>query len=113
MQENVLARYPGAPVRVLAIWFSMYPGDSRAGWDAARMPDPRATHFWDEGRQAGRFFAQRVDGFDGVLWDAYFLYGRSAQWQEVPGPLESSGSPVISAAPALEAALSGLFDAGC
>ncbi len=39
------------------------------------MPDPRVKHFWDGELEVARWFARQVDGFEGVSWDMYYLYG--------------------------------------
>jgi hypothetical protein len=70
--------------------------DARSFWDGRTLPDPRVTHYWDGDRRIGRWFAQNVDRYEGVSWDAYYLYGANAQWDEVPTGLVASGSTVYS-----------------
>lgn len=93
MQTELLERYPRANVRVYAVWFNMYEGDSRARWRRELMPDSRVEHFWDEGRVLGRRYfgdlarlasrqAPRTKATEGqVLWDAYLLYPAGATWE--------------------------------
>ena len=92
MQTELLERYPRANVRVYAVWFNMYEGDSRARWRRDLMPDSRVEHFWDEGRAlglryfddlarlAGRRAANTKETEGKVLWDAYLLYPTGATW---------------------------------
>ena len=92
MQTELLERFPRANVRVFAVWFNMYEGDSRARWRGELMPDPRVAHYWDEGRVlGGRYFGDlnRLAGrrapatkpTEGqILWDAYLLYPAGAKW---------------------------------
>jgi len=58
------------------------------------MPDPRVKHFWDGELEVARWFARQVDGFEGVSWDMYYLYGPEAEWKTVPGPLGYSGGAI-------------------
>lgn len=55
------------------------------------MSDPRVKHFWDGERQVGEWFAEHVEGYIGVSWDTYFLYGPDAKWEMVPSSLVGSG----------------------
>lgn len=92
MQTELLDRYPRANVRVYAVWFNMYEGDSRARWRRELMPDRRVEHFWDEGRLLGlryygdlaRLAGRRASGTKDtegrILWDAYLLYPSGAKW---------------------------------
>jgi len=77
--------------------------DSRALWDGRIMPDPRVTHFWDAERTIGQWFAGQVDGYEGVSWDAYYLYGPGAVWDTIPAPLLGSGRTIYAERQALEA----------
>jgi hypothetical protein len=85
-------------VAVYAIWFSMVASDERERWPARVLADPRVTHWWDEGRQVGRWLGRHPDyGGDAelVIWDTYFLYPRDARWGESPGPVASWGYPIV------------------
>lgn len=79
--------------------------DARAAVDTALIDDPRVTHFWDEERVAGRWFADAGVGgesYGGIAWDAYYLFGPDASWNERPRPVEAFGAPVISGTGSLE-----------
>lgn len=72
--------------------------DSRDEWSAGELPDPRVRHFWDEERVTGTWFAERDLGglgYSGIVWDAFFLFGPGASWEDAPDPLEASGATVI------------------
>lgn len=58
------------------------------------MPDNRVVHFWDGERAIGEWFAKQVDGYDGISWDTYYLYGPDATWESVPSPLIGSGRTI-------------------
>ncbi len=103
-----MARYPQARIQVYAVWFNMLLGDSREGWDSTLLPDSRVTHFWDGQRQIGRWYSQQ-EGAQGLLWDAYRLYGPAATWTDAPGPVLSQGGPVVERRAELQAALRSLL----
>ena len=94
MQTQLLAQYPSAQLHVYAVWVPMLWSDARDLWDGTNMPDVRVTHFWDSELQVGQWFARQVDGYDGVSWDVYYLYGPDAVWETVPTPLVGSGRTI-------------------
>jgi hypothetical protein len=94
VQNQLLAQYPSAPLRVYAVWLPMLWGDAREKWDGTNMPDPRVMHFWDADRKIGQWFSEHVNGYEGIVWDTYYLYGPDAVWNTVPSPLVSSGSTI-------------------
>jgi len=66
-------------------------------WSGSTLSDERVSHFWDDQRIVGRWFAEHENSGDadaGIIWDAYYLYGPAAQWEAQPGPLIASGGPV-------------------
>jgi hypothetical protein len=90
-QDEMLAKNPGADVRVFVIWFRMYPGDAQSKWPRELLTDRRVEHRWDEPKAAGRWFLGNLQslhpsrGGDGVfpqrvdaLWDSYLLFDRNA-----------------------------------
>jgi hypothetical protein len=86
----------------------MLAGDSRSEVDVGLLEDRRARHFWDEERVVGRWLAESgvgEPGYSGVVWDAYYVFGGQASWNERPAPLAGFGSPVIAEKATLEAAL--------
>jgi hypothetical protein len=94
VQSQLLKEYPSEQVRVYAVWLRMYPANSREQWDPALMPDPRVLHFWDDQLEAARWFAREVDGYEGVSWDMYYLYGPQAVWKTIPSPLAGASGPI-------------------
>ncbi len=68
--------------------------DSREMWNGTNMPDTRVTHYWDGNRATGQWFAKEIDGYEGIAWDTYYLYGPDALWETVPSPLLDSGGPI-------------------
>jgi hypothetical protein len=72
----------------------MLGGDSREDWDAQTMPDSRVLHFWDGEYVAGKWFAHEVDGYQGIAWDVYYLYGPDAVWETIPSLLVDSGGTI-------------------
>ncbi len=65
-------------------------------WGGSTLTDARVTHFWDERKLVGRWFAHEDpdEAGGGVVWDAYYLYGPDAHWDSKPGPLISGGGTV-------------------
>ncbi len=108
MRSNILQKYPTSDIRVYTVWFDMLPGDSRDLVDRKLLSDRRVTNYYDPGRLIGSWFAANVDSGRGIVWDAYFLYGRDASWVSAPGPLLSSGSTVIGASSDLAGAFAGI-----
>ena len=84
--------------------------DGREEWNGNTMPDPRVTHFWDGNTQIGQWFAKQVDGYEGVSWDAYYLYGPDATWNTKPSPLIGSGGTIYSEHNQLETQLQTLLE---
>ena len=82
---------------------------TRAGWDSSVLPDTRVTHFWDGQRQLGQWYSQHA-GEQGLLWDAYRMYGPTATWTEAPTPLLSQGGPMVERRAELQTALRPLLE---
>ena len=99
---QLLEPHPSAPLRVYAVWLPMLGSDAREAWVGTTMPDPRVLHFWDEEREVGQWFAKEVDGYNGVAWDIYYLYGPEAVWEDIPSPLVGSGGTIIHKRETLE-----------
>jgi hypothetical protein len=94
VQTQLLKDYPSEQVRVYAVWLQMLPTITRDKWDATIMPDRRVKHFWDGELEVARWFARQVDGYEGVSWDMYYLYGPEAVWKAVPETLLGSGGTI-------------------
>jgi len=108
VQQDILDKHPAANLKVYTVWFSTLAGDSRSAWHSGAMPDPRVTNLWDEGRVVSQWFSKYVVGDQSYLWDAYFLYGSDAWWENTetkPSALISSGGPVLDKRDQLEASI--------
>jgi hypothetical protein len=92
VHDEILQKYPSARLKVLSVWFNMLTGDSRQFLDTRVLSDPRVTYYWDQDKVTGRWFSDHVTGRAKVTWDAYFLYGPAARWDQGPGPLVSSSN---------------------
>ena len=84
--------------------------DSREMWNGTTMPDNRVIHFWDGERAIGQWFAEQVDGYNGISWDTYYLYGPDAIWESIPSPLVSSGGTIYDKRAELEMQVSTLLE---
>lgn len=94
MQNQLLAQVSSEELRVYAVWLPMLWSDSRAMWIGTSMPDPRVMHFWDGEHVIGQWIAKKIDGYEGISWDSYYLYGPNAAWETVPSPLVGSGGTI-------------------
>lgn len=85
----------------------MVPGDSRRFLDTRVLSDPRVTYFWDQEKATGRWFSEHVRHRRRIAWDAYFLYGPEARWdQELEPPVSrSTAGSVIADASQLQQAV--------
>jgi hypothetical protein len=99
IQEYVLARNPKLDMKVYAIWYEMYPGDSPDDFPAARelLRDRRVVHYWDQPKEVGRWFHGVVPtGTKGdVEWDAFYLYGPESKWIDRPTEMLTWGRTIL------------------
>ena len=108
VRENVLERYPDADLAVYAVWLPMLATDARDEWEQAALPGERVRHYWDGERTIGTWLGEQDLGglgSAGVVWDAYFVFGPDAGWDDVPGPLLAAGAPVVVDTDGLEGEL--------
>ena len=89
---------------MIAIWEPMLAGDSRAAIDRRIFDDPRVVSFWDPRMVSGTWFGNhRVGDLEGgVIWDAYYAFGRDARWSGEPSGVVATGSDIIGATGGLE-----------
>jgi len=92
IEDEILKHYPDLNLRVYAVWYEMYPGDSPKAFPAAKkiMPDARVAHYWDKKKVTGRWFQSNVLSRykKPIMWDAYYLYGPGVQWSgTLPPPI--------------------------
>jgi hypothetical protein len=109
VQSQLLAQNPSAQLRVYAVWLPMLWSDARDMWNGTTMPDDRVIHYWDGEAVIGQWFAEQVEGYRGVAWDVYFLYGPDATWESVPAPLIGSGGTIYGERETLEMQMSTLL----
>ena len=80
--------------------------DSRDEVDTGSIPGAR--HYWDDDWATGRWLAEKDlggYGYQGAVYDVYYLFGPDATWDDVPGPIAAAAQPVSSGTAELEAAL--------
>jgi hypothetical protein len=85
--QTLLAEcFPGADVSVSVVWINMLEADSPAAAQAAAalVGDPRARHFYDPDRRAGRAIAESIGGRGQVAWDMYLFYPAGGEWRAAP-----------------------------
>ena len=113
VQQHILDSHPGAPLKVYAVWYAMYPSDARHRWRPDLLRDPRVEHWWDERRVVGTRLLKEIgphqsrrapgskDFRDEVLWDAYLLFEPGARWTAVMPTPVSWGYTILAAREAL------------
>ncbi len=123
VQNELLTKYPKADLRVYAVWFNMFPGDSRSNWPPDLLTDARVIHRWDESKAVGALFGQNKarmkaqlttdsNGTGGeILWDSYLLYDVNARWDDFPTGLTHWGRTIVSARDSLQKEFDRLFGA--
>ena len=74
------------------------------------MPDTRVKHFWDGEHIIGQWIAKEIDGFEGISWDSYYLYGPDPIWESIPAPLVGSGGTIYGEREVLKMQVSTLLE---
>jgi hypothetical protein len=85
-------------VKIYSVWVNQRVTDERDQIDVGSIPSAR--HYWDDDWATGRWVAEHDLGglgYQGAVYDAYFLFGPNATWDDVPQPLVASGQPVVGA----------------
>jgi hypothetical protein len=99
IQEYVMKRNPKLNLRVYAVWYEMYPGDSPKAFPKARtfLPDRRVMHYWDQRKDVGRWFVKALpsDYKGEIQWDAYYLYNTDSVWEDQPSSLLVWGRTIL------------------
>ncbi len=72
-------------VAVYAVWLPILGIDSKASLPLAtsRFSDPRVHQYWDANAQLSKSYSSILQA-DGVVWDVYMLFDRSAEWKDIP-----------------------------
>ena len=87
MQETTLAKVNDPNLRVYVVWTPMLAPDFEFTVKRAttRVPDVRASHYWDREGQLSKALAPVLQMSSGAkAWDVYLVYGRDAEWKETP-----------------------------
>jgi hypothetical protein len=74
------------------------------------MIDTRVMHFWDDERVIGQWIAKEIDGYEGISWDTYYLFGPDATWETIPSPMMGSGGTIYGEREALKAQIDTLLE---
>ena len=112
MQKEILDKYPEAKLRVYVIWEPMLPSDSLRRTRDDLITDKRSVHFKDSEQVSGRWFTANMKdctSLGDAAWDAYYLYGKEAKWDERPSPTLACGTPIVQAWDELEKAIEPLL----
>lgn len=109
--DNLLAKYPRAPLRVLVVWEPVLKTDFAPPLSRtlALIHDPRVRQFWDPGRIVSGDLVRAVNDDPGrygridpmppsfIAWDLIAVFGKTAHWErDVPPPAHYDG-PVVHA----------------
>jgi hypothetical protein len=99
VQKEILEKHPAAPLSIYVVWFSMLPTDARSRWNwtSGTISDHRAIHYWDETRIVGSLLGKEDNPMGetpGIVWDAFYLYGPDAEWNQAPPPIIVRGATV-------------------
>jgi hypothetical protein len=123
VQENILTKHKDTDLAVYAIWFNMYPSDMRERWPADMLTDSRVVHYWDEPKNVGRWYGERlremestvapnsVENEGPVLWDVYLVYGPEARWDAAPTGLRRWGRTILKTQEGLHQTVADLLSA--
>lgn len=91
IEKEVAKKIPDPNLRIYVVWMPILPTDIRPPGQAHvdRVPDPRATHYWDSKAKLSQIFRDVLlpragFGTRPVVWDAYMLYGPDAEWTAAP-----------------------------
>ena len=85
-RTEILEKYKDADLKAYVVWLPMLPADARERWDPAIIHDKRATHFWNQQRSIGTWFAEKVqtcEPLGPVAWDVVYLFDATAKWDEI------------------------------
>lgn len=98
VQNEILEEIDDSDLVVYAVWYDMFPGDSKQRWPHSLLDDPRIHHYWDEQRLLGKWYGEHPDYLDTpgrVYWDAYILYGPDTVWESAPNGVLSWGGTIV------------------
>lgn len=86
IKTAIIDSFPQAQISLSIVWINMLREDSEATAKIAAqiIIDPRALHFHDPQRSAGRAVAQALGDEGKVAWDTYLFYAPGQDWQGSP-----------------------------
>jgi hypothetical protein len=111
--EDVVARFPNAPLRLLAVWERVLATDwaTPGSGVLARLRDPRVAQFWDRGLLLSEHIRGHWPKSSGdrpdIVWDVVSIYPKGARWENGLPPALFSDGNVVDVMPAFEQALAG------
>jgi hypothetical protein len=86
---KTLKDVPDDRVRAYIIWLPVFGGDFKGQAEklSRSFSDRRVSYFLDPKSLSGEFWEGILKTGHPVAWDAYLIYGPSAEWQqELPAP---------------------------
>jgi hypothetical protein len=99
----VLAKIPDPNLRVYVVWLPVLLSggwESAARRQASRIPDPRATRYYDPEKRIGVLYGPILRLARGIpAWDVYMVFGPEARWpvhqgDDAKGGNAGNGPPV-------------------
>jgi len=117
--DEVLAKFPEAPLKVVVVWEPVVRTDIAPPFKSAlaRIDDPRVSQFWDPDLALSRDIVRAVNdgparyGFaealpeEFIVWDVVAVFGEVDRWSDdLPVPVYYGG-PVYSVTDELQEAL--------
>ena len=88
MQKKILEAVKNTNLKAYVVWTPVLQEDDRQAAIKAvqRVSDDRATHFWDADKSLGFLLGKTVvlPRQRKLAWDVYFVFDRSAKWDEAP-----------------------------
>jgi hypothetical protein len=87
IQSKVLEKIKNPDVRVYAVYLPILRGDKESDVPLAtkRLPDERASYFWDGKGEMAQSYAHVLKLPAGyVAWDVYMVFNRDAEWKNDP-----------------------------
>jgi hypothetical protein len=92
--EQLLQEDNGVNVRVFVVWEPVLATDFSAPSTSAlaRIPDVRASQYWDRKRVLSRLLGERNRST--VVWDSIAVYAPGTLWQDTPPKPVYSNGPV-------------------
>lgn len=110
--EQLLQENNGTNVRVFVVWEPVLATDFTAPSTAAlaRIPDVRASQYWDRKRVLSRLLGERDRST--VVWDHIAVYAPGTVWQDTPPKPVYSNGPVRDMISGAKDAIKGLVASG-